>query len=166
MPRLASSDIDPSLMPHPPHNPAYVPVYQQPIYTPGSITYEMIATRIQCLLQDKLTACHMSVLATLSSTITNRLVTLGTAGKLGACGLETVNDIFMVIGYEGDMSYMALAVIAPEELRLLLKGPNTDVGGKDALNDPQALEWLRQGFHDVALSEWETIAARMKGIWH
>jgi hypothetical protein len=108
----------------------------------------------------------MSVLATLSSTITNRLVTLGTAGKLGACGLETVNDIFMVIGYEGDMSYMALAVIAPEELRLLLKGPNTDVGGKDALNDPQALEWLRQGFHDVALSEWETIAARMKGIWH
>jgi hypothetical protein len=164
MPRLASSDIDPNLVSHPSYNPAHTSVFHQPTYTPESITYEMIATRVHLLLQDKLTACHMSVIATLSSTITNHLVSLGTAGKLGSCGLSSVKDIFMVVGHEGAMDYMALAVIAPVELRLLLKGPNTDLEGKDALKDPQAMEWLRQGFHNVALSEWEMIAAGMKGI--
>jgi hypothetical protein len=164
MPRLPTLNFPPVLMSQPAYDPDHAPVLQQSIYTPDSITYEMVVARIQSLMESKLTSCATSGIVVLSSSITNHLISLGTTGELGPAGLESVKDIFMVVGHEGAMSYMALACTAPMKLRILLKGYNTDLKGVNALTDPEAMESLRQGFHNVAVCEWERINANMRGV--
>jgi hypothetical protein len=164
MPRLPTLNFPLVLMSQPAYDPGHAPVLQQPIYTPDSITYDMVVARIQSLLEFKLTSCATSGIVMLSSSITNHLISLGTTGELGPAGLESVKDIFMVVGHEGAMSYMALACTAPMKLRILLKGYNTDLKGVNALTDPEAMESLRQGFHNVAVCEWERINANMRGV--
>jgi hypothetical protein len=121
----------------------HAPVHQPLIHITNSITHITINTRVHSLLEDKLTSWHPSAIVTLSSSITNLVISLGT---------------------KGDLSYMALVVKAPGEVKVLLKGQNTNLEGKDSLEDRLAMEWLRQGFHNNAFYECERVGDSMRGV--
>jgi hypothetical protein len=142
----------------------HAPVHQPLIHITNSITHITINTRVHSLLEDKLTSWHPSAIVTLSSSITNLVISLGTKGDLGPHGLSSVNDIHMAVGHDGIMSYMALVVKAPGEVKVLLKGQNTNLEGKDSLEDRLAMEWLRQGFHNNAFYECERVGDSMRGV--
>jgi hypothetical protein len=74
-----------------------------------------------------------------------------------------VEEIFIAVGHEGIMSYMALVAKASEEVKVLLKGQNTNLEGKNPLDDNVAMEWLRQAFHNNTVYEWQMIGEGWRG---
>jgi hypothetical protein len=132
-------------------------VQQSETVTTDSIPHDMIVARIQALLEDKLPTWDTPYIVTLSSRLANDVIKLGGRGHLGSYGVSSVEDIFMVIGHEGPRHYMALAVHAPNSMRILLQGQSNYMDGADPLKDSEKMEWLRQGFNSNALKEWQKI---------
>jgi hypothetical protein len=170
MPRMAPTHHQPNLAPayHQPNRmghqtygpfPGALQLPQPPLYTPESLTRNMISARIQQLLHGKLYEFSAPALVMLSTQLTNRVIHLGVNGHLGPNGLSGVNDIFMVIGHEGKGVYMSLAVMAPTALRILLRSQVAEFEGKDPMKDAGVMEWLRKNFFNVALDEWQRLGA-------
>jgi hypothetical protein len=128
----------------------------EPLATDG-ITRATMVVRIQALLQDKLTMWEPVHIATLSTHLANEVMSLTRKGQLGPRGISSVNDIFMAVGHEGPQHYMALAVYAPTALKILLRGQSNPKDGTDPLADAAEMENLRQGFHDNAMVEWQSV---------
>lgn len=93
----------------------------------------------------------------------SKIIHLGQNGSLGPHGIQTLEEIFMVIGHDGSKKYMALAVMAPLKLCVLLRGTSEDLEGKEPLDDQKSMEWLRQGFHNVAVDEFNRAQQGMRG---
>jgi hypothetical protein len=143
--------------------PCATPLQHPPIYTPNSLTRDMISAHIQDLLQDKLPEFSAPNLVMLVTQLTNRIVHLGVNRQLGPNGLSGVHDIFMVTGHEGKGVYMGLAVMAPTALRILLRGQIAEFEGIEPMKDTGVMEWLRQDFFNSALDEWQMLKTGMKG---
>jgi hypothetical protein len=136
---------------------------------PDCITPSHVSTRIQSLLETTLIGWQPHPIVMLSTQLVNHVVSLSTNGYLGPKGLLSVKDIFMTIGHQGPKRYMALAVIAPSEVMVLLRGNAEDVGIGDLVYDvvegrmgTARLEWLRQAFHNAAVDEWSRVREAME----
>jgi hypothetical protein len=166
MPRLLSSNVPPDLMSQLTYSSVscHTPIYQPQPPILESITYDTIVARVQTLLQDKLKNWDIAGIVMLSSGITNFIISLGQKEKLGPYGISSLKDIVLAVGHEGTMTYMALAVKAPVEMRVLLHGQNTNLEGRNPLKDKVAMEWLRQGFHNSAMYEWQILNDAMRSI--
>jgi hypothetical protein len=57
-----------------------------------------------------------------------------------------------------------MVVKGRDEVQVLLKGQNTDLEGKNPLEDKVAMEWLRQGFHNNAFYECERVSNSRSGV--
>lgn len=124
----------------------------------------MILTRIQYLLQFKLLNWGIPQIVMLSSSIAKRVISLDRDGHLGPDGLSSMENIFMVVGHEGNMRYMALVVTAPIELKLLLTGWKTDLKGRNPMKDAEAMEWVRQGFNNGAWAVLNRLNDEVGGV--
>ena len=105
----------------------------------------------------------MSQNVQLSMSLISKIIHLGQTGSLGPHGIQTLDEIFMVIGHEGSKKYMALAVMSPVKLCVLLRGTSEDLEGKEPLVDQKSMEWLRQGFFNVAADEFNRSQQGMRG---
>ncbi|KAF2825742.1 hypothetical protein CC86DRAFT_293691 [Ophiobolus disseminans] len=127
---------------------------------PNSITLDGLCDRITFLLRRILptvwTANNLTMLAT---SLANSIIFLGRSGQLGPDGLSSYSDIFMVIGYEGKgpCRYLGLAVMAPVQLRILMRTGSYDVRGRDPMRDRDCLQHMKDGFHNVAMDQWKTV---------
>ncbi|OAL05538.1 hypothetical protein IQ06DRAFT_212341 [Phaeosphaeriaceae sp. SRC1lsM3a] len=155
-------------MPQPISSYSHFPGYRQPpppeviIPTSDSITRESIAIRLQSLLSTNLPGWISRHIVHISTSLTERIVSLGKNGDLAPHGIGSVDDIFMVVGHDRGYHYLALAVTAPIALKVLMKGPSYSLDGMDPLRDQQSMEILRRGFGDVAFKEWSR-ASEMLG---
>jgi hypothetical protein len=142
----------------------------QPILPPPDcITPSHVSARIQSLLETTLLGWQPQDIVMLSTQLVNHIVSLSRNGYLGPKGLLSVKDIFMTIGHQGPKRYMALALNAPDGMRVLLRGDASDVGIGDLVYDvvegrmgTARLEWLRQAFHNAALNEWIRVREAME----
>ncbi|KAH3951307.1 hypothetical protein HBI56_090130 [Parastagonospora nodorum] len=134
----------------------------QILLTPDSITRDMLASRVQTLLRLALPEFNISQNVMLSMSLVSRIIHLGQNGALGPHGIQKLDEIFIVIGHDGLKKYMALAVMAPVSLCVLLKGTSEDLEGKEPLVDRKSMEWLRQGFHNVAVDEYNRLQRSMQ----
>lgn len=82
---------------------------------------------------------------------------VGQDGKLGPDGIQGVDEIFIVVGYEGTRRYMGLAVNAPEKLFVLLKGRLLESMGRNHLVEAAFMEELRLGFHNASFEIWANV---------
>jgi hypothetical protein len=89
--------------------------------------------------------------------LSHTIIARGQAGLLGPHGLSTLEDMYMVIGFEGSKRYMALAVNASSRLDILIKGAAVEAEARDPLVDDRFMEELRVGFYHVATSEWQRL---------
>ncbi|KAH7083812.1 hypothetical protein FB567DRAFT_529969 [Paraphoma chrysanthemicola] len=168
--------------------PSPAPPTPNPASPSHLISTTSISTRIQSLLAPILVNFQPNALVLLSTSLTNQIVQLSTRGRLGSTGLLSTDDIIMTIGHEGLTRYMALAVQARGEVKVLLRGTGQDVGIGDLVWDVDGgegqrfggkevptggrgwakepgvlgvgtarLEWLRQGFYNVAVDEYNRL---------
>jgi hypothetical protein len=117
---------------------------------------------VQTLLRFALPEFNISQNVMLSMSLVSRIIHLGQNGALGPHGIQKLDEIFIVIGHDGLKKYMALAVMAPVSLCVLLRGTSEDLEGKEPLVDRKSMEWLRQGFHNVAVDEYNRLQRSMQ----
>jgi hypothetical protein len=86
----------------------------------------------------------------------------GRNGHLGPNGIQGVDEIFIVVGYEGTKRYMGLAVNAPNSLLVLLKGQSLESKDRNHLRDAAFLEEIRQGFHYAVVDTWARVDQDVK----
>ncbi|KAH7067428.1 hypothetical protein BKA63DRAFT_607291 [Paraphoma chrysanthemicola] len=131
----------------PPSLASPMPSYITPNPTPRShlISTSSISERIQSLLAPILVGFQPNALVLLSTHLANQIAHLSTRGRLGPSGLLSTDNIFMTIGNEGVTRYMALAVQAHGEVRLLLRGTGQDVSIGDLVWDVDGGEGQRIG---------------------
>jgi hypothetical protein len=134
---------------------AFLHVEQPELLNTADITHSSIAARIETLLLDKLSKWTVPQIAALSSHLAVKVIILGKKGSLGPQGLGSLKDIFMVVGHEGAQHYMALAVTAPGDLEIVLKGLNSDKKALKLSEAPEEMELLTQGFNESARVEWQ-----------
>jgi hypothetical protein len=94
--------------------------------------------------------------------LSHTIIARGRAGILGPHGLSSLEDIYMVIGYEGTKRYMALVVNAPSRLDILVRGTAIEAENRDPLVNAGFMEELRVGFYEVATSEWQRLDWHLK----
>lgn len=152
----------------------YQTQYQPPIqpYPPPqpSISFEGLCKRIRDLLHDTLPPYQrweVTEILTLSANLANQVISLGKRGSLGPAGLSCYSDIFVVVGYEGSIPnenrYMALAVMAPDQLKILLRTGAYACKGMDVVREEKMLAHLRQGFHNVAVDALMVVKRDFQG---
>jgi hypothetical protein len=122
----------------------------------------MLAAHVQDLLRYKLPEFNMPQTVILASSLVNRIIHLGQNGRLGPYGLGHLDNIFLCVGHEGAKKYMALALIGKGQSCVLLKGTSEDLEGKEPLEDEKSMEWLRQGFFNVAVDEYNELNRAMQ----
>jgi len=138
-----------------PHMPLMAPIHQPAPISPDSITEDGICARIQGLLSYHLRNWNPTNILVLASSFTQSLITLGRNGHLGPNGLGSYLDIFMVLGYEGNvpLRFFGLGVMAPMQVRMLLRTASYDLKGMNPLRDVKTLEFMMEGFHNVAVKK-------------
>jgi hypothetical protein len=152
-----------------------------PPQPPAPITQRLISTRIQNLLQSKLShwqdaaimmlscklVCTLRLFAstnTCPAYLSHVIISRDRAGLLGPDGISSVNEIFMVIGHEGTTKYMALAVTTPIDLHILFRGEAREAENRDPLEDGEYMEELRLAFYEVAVAQWQSVNAKILQI--
>lgn len=123
------------------------------------LTREDIANRINNLLIKQLSGWHGWYVAMLARSYATRVFGRVRRGHFGACGLPFLSKISMVVGQEGHMKYMALAITSCSPVEILLKGHLRDTEGQDPLVDDASMDALRDGFSDAAVLELNRINA-------
>ncbi|KAF2026858.1 hypothetical protein EK21DRAFT_73197 [Setomelanomma holmii] len=134
------------------------------MFSQQRVNQQHVLARIQSLLHDTLHSWPHQEILILSKYLLSHVVPLSIKGQLGPHGLVCVQDIFMTIGHEGARSYMALAINAPGEVKVLLKGVAEDIGVERWKDNEAGVECLRQGFDNVAVDEWRKVSRGLNQV--
>lgn len=91
--------------------------------------------------------------------ISKALTDMGRDGKLGPRGIQSVQDIFLGVGYEGTNCYMGLMVNAPGAgaVRTFFKGNMMDKDARDAMKPDKSLEELERRFVRALMTQYDRI---------
>ncbi|KAF1355920.1 hypothetical protein EJ07DRAFT_158236 [Lizonia empirigonia] len=120
---------------------------------------QAIRVRIIHLISGKLTNAHADNIALLVMHISNALTDMGRNGELGPRGIQSVDDIFLGVGYEGTYCYMGLMVNAPGAgaVRTFFKGNLMDKDARDAMKPDRSLEELERRFVRALMTQYDRI---------
>lgn len=120
---------------------------------------QAVRLRIIHLISAKLTNAHADNIALLVMDISKALTDMGRDGKLGPRGIQSVQDIFLGVGYEGTNCYMGLMVNAPGAgaVRTFFKGNMMDKDARDAMKPDKSLEELERRFVRALMTQYDRI---------